>query len=334
MVANGLYTVPSASCYDIAYQILADIGMCTFSFGKQGAFCKHQAVVHTNAPPLSTEDRHQLGKRALGDKCPSRQYFMPFQGVWKVPDDDSCASQGPSTPQASCSSEGLVPSSPPLTPPVVQEPDEVQLAQGQEDAYQSLEVHLRRVHALNEHDPAYLEILQGLGDELDRVQNGGHAAGLMLAFKATAAARRRKMETDGARSSDTMDADASSSQDEEDTNWFVVDSKKKRLAQAASTLPPPPAPQAPRKTNARLPQLPIDDYKIVFRPRDGLNLGVWPQPSVARTIAIAAGWTVPFSTNLFFASTLSKILRCSAHRTRSSRHGLREFNPNMQSKRM
>lgn len=97
------------------------------------------------------------------------------------------------------------------------------------------------------------------------------------------------METDGTRSSDTMDADASSGQDEDDTNWFLVARKKKRLAQAAADLPPPPAPQVPRKTNARLPPLPIDDYKIVFRPRDGLNLGAWPQPSVARAIGIAAG---------------------------------------------
>ncbi|KAH7981098.1 hypothetical protein HPB49_021573 [Dermacentor silvarum] len=28
---------------------------------------------------------------------------------------------------------------------------------------------------------------------------------------------------------------------------------------------------------------------IVFRPRDGLNLGAWPQPSVAQAIGIAAG---------------------------------------------
>ncbi|KAH7933788.1 hypothetical protein HPB49_017361 [Dermacentor silvarum] len=98
-----------------------------------------------------------------------------------------------------------------------------------------------------------------------------------------------QMETDGTRSPDTMDADASSGQDEGDTNWFLVARKKKRLAQAAADQPPPPAPQVPRKTNARLPPLPIDDYKIVSRPREGLNLGAWPQTSVARAIGIAAG---------------------------------------------
>ncbi|KAH7958608.1 hypothetical protein HPB49_003213 [Dermacentor silvarum] len=37
-------------------------------------------------------------------------------------------------------------------------------------------------------------------------------------------------------------------------------------------------------TNAHLPPLPFDHYKVVFRPRYGLNLGAWPQPSVAQTI--------------------------------------------------
>nr|XP_054924331.1 uncharacterized protein LOC126527440 [Dermacentor andersoni] len=97
------------------------------------------------------------------------------------------------------------------------------------------------------------------------------------------------METDDTRSPDTMDADASSGQAEDDTHWFLVARKKKRLAEATANLPPPPTPEAPRKRNARLPPLPVDDYKIVFRPRDGLNLGAWPHTSVARAIGIAAG---------------------------------------------
>lgn len=66
------------------------------------------------------------------------------------------------------------------------------LLQAREDAYQSLESQLRRLHAMSEHNPAYLEILQGLGQELGRVSNGSDATALMLAFRATAAARRRR----------------------------------------------------------------------------------------------------------------------------------------------
>ncbi|KAL1427905.1 hypothetical protein MTO96_003063 [Rhipicephalus appendiculatus] len=45
---------------------------------------------------------------------------------------------------------------------------------------------------MNAHNPAYLEILKGLGEELARVQNSTDGAGLMLALKATAAVRRRR----------------------------------------------------------------------------------------------------------------------------------------------
>ncbi|KAL1480481.1 hypothetical protein MTO96_050989 [Rhipicephalus appendiculatus] len=62
----------------------------------------------------------------------------------------------------------------------------------QEHAYQFLEAQLRRVHAMNAHNPAYLEILKGLGEELALVQNSTGGTGLMLALKATAAARRRR----------------------------------------------------------------------------------------------------------------------------------------------
>lgn len=37
--------------------------MCTF--GQQGTFCKHQALVHKNAPLLTREGRHELCRLAL-----------------------------------------------------------------------------------------------------------------------------------------------------------------------------------------------------------------------------------------------------------------------------
>ncbi|CAN8014766.1 unnamed protein product, partial [Ixodes persulcatus] len=55
-----------------------------------------------------------------------------------------------------------------------------------------LESSFRRLHALNEDSGTYLENLQNLGDELDRVSNGNDATGLMLSVKATAAGRRRR----------------------------------------------------------------------------------------------------------------------------------------------
>lgn len=58
----------------------------TCAVGWQGAFCKHQALVHhrhggtfPNAPLLSAHDRHQLGLLALGDKCQPVAFFQGFQ---------------------------------------------------------------------------------------------------------------------------------------------------------------------------------------------------------------------------------------------------------------
>ncbi|KAH7937914.1 hypothetical protein HPB49_017548 [Dermacentor silvarum] len=93
------------------------------------------------------------------------------------------------------------------------------------------------------------------------------------------------MEDSDAHSSNTMYADVASGPDD-DSNWFLVARKKKRSTQAA--MIPSPAPVL-RKTNAHLPPLPFDHYKVVFHPRDGLNLGAWPQPSVAQVIGVAAG---------------------------------------------
>ncbi|XP_042150474.1 uncharacterized protein LOC121838346 [Ixodes scapularis] len=38
----------------------------------------------------------------------------------------------------------------------------------------------------------------------------------------------------------------------------------------------------------RLPPLPIDDYKVVIRPRDGLNLGAWSTDKLTRAILVAS----------------------------------------------
>ncbi|KAL3221922.1 hypothetical protein MRX96_029105 [Rhipicephalus microplus] len=82
VVGQGQYIVPSATHPSSTYEVYADIELCTCLFGKQGAFCKHQALVQKkyrglfpNAPALSTDDRYQLGQLALGEKCPPPKYF-------------------------------------------------------------------------------------------------------------------------------------------------------------------------------------------------------------------------------------------------------------------
>lgn len=151
-----------------------------------------------NAPPLSTGYRHRLGKLALGDKCLAQDFFTPLcegQQSSKEPDVVSCtaqASKGQHSAEASGMPEAPQPSTSALASPAVQGSHQVQIAQAREQVYQRLELSLRRLHALNEDSATYLEILQSLGDELDRVPNGNDATGLVLSLKATAAGRRRR----------------------------------------------------------------------------------------------------------------------------------------------
>ncbi|XP_077510670.1 uncharacterized protein LOC144121335 [Amblyomma americanum] len=80
---DGHYVVPSGSSPDSKlYTVYSDIGLCTCRSGQQGAFCKHQALVHKvfggifpNAPLLTIEARYNLGKLALGDNCPGIDFF-------------------------------------------------------------------------------------------------------------------------------------------------------------------------------------------------------------------------------------------------------------------
>ncbi|CAN8019371.1 unnamed protein product, partial [Ixodes persulcatus] len=79
---DSCYSVPSFKKNNEAYDVCAEIGMCTCPAGNAGAFCKHQALVHKcfggtipNCPALTTEDRHELGRLALGKDCPGKEFF-------------------------------------------------------------------------------------------------------------------------------------------------------------------------------------------------------------------------------------------------------------------
>ncbi|KAL1483325.1 hypothetical protein MTO96_033272 [Rhipicephalus appendiculatus] len=83
VVGSGHCVVPSATHPSFNYEVFMDNGLCTCSFGKQGAFCKHQALVQKtyrglfpNAPALSTNDRYRLGQLALGDECKKKWEYL------------------------------------------------------------------------------------------------------------------------------------------------------------------------------------------------------------------------------------------------------------------
>ncbi|XP_037574390.1 uncharacterized protein LOC119456635 [Dermacentor silvarum] len=85
-LGDSMYQVPSGQEDGKIYHVWQDVGTCTCRNGPQGAFCKHQALVHhmyggafPNAPILKPDDRHKLGVLALGDKCPDKGFFGSFR---------------------------------------------------------------------------------------------------------------------------------------------------------------------------------------------------------------------------------------------------------------
>lgn len=96
---NGLFLIPSSSKDNVQYTVNISIGVCNCSVGVVEAFCKHQAWLHKNlnlpfpnAPPVTSEERHLLGKLALGEKCPSTDWFYALKESYStstnIDDDD------------------------------------------------------------------------------------------------------------------------------------------------------------------------------------------------------------------------------------------------------
>ncbi|XP_064478277.1 uncharacterized protein LOC135391772 [Ornithodoros turicata] len=90
-LGDGSYAVPSATTLGKSYEVNSEVGLCSCPAGSQGAFCKHQALVHKihggmfpNAPVLSSEDRMELGRIALGDNCPPLSFFAGFRDMEQV----------------------------------------------------------------------------------------------------------------------------------------------------------------------------------------------------------------------------------------------------------
>ncbi|KAL3247526.1 hypothetical protein MRX96_056959 [Rhipicephalus microplus] len=147
-----------------------------------------------NDSTLSNDELCQLGQLALGEKCLPRTFFKPFQE--EEPSSSARTTEGTSAQQKEPDElqpmQGTSTQEATHVAPVPSVPDAAQLAQAQEHAYEFLEVQLRRVHSTNAHNRAYLDIVKGLGEELVGVQRCSDRTGLMLALRATAAARRHR----------------------------------------------------------------------------------------------------------------------------------------------
>ncbi|XP_047127897.1 uncharacterized protein LOC124808820 [Hydra vulgaris] len=88
LLEGNNFSVPSFKNSNDKYIVNSDVGYCSCISGRQGGFCKHMAAIHKLfkisfpcAPPITSDDRYELGKLALGLKCPKPEFFLNLRDI-------------------------------------------------------------------------------------------------------------------------------------------------------------------------------------------------------------------------------------------------------------
>ncbi|KAH7979749.1 hypothetical protein HPB49_010808 [Dermacentor silvarum] len=190
--------VPSGQEDGKIYHVWQDVGTCTCRNGQQGAFCKHQALVHhmyggafPNAPILKPDDRHKLGVLALGDKCPDKSFFGSFREV--LP-------ELPSTSTAWKAHSQHAPE--PQHEPIELDQHHLECSNSNEQRREDAAEVLKQIHeeewryySLAADDPYYLTVLQQVLAEMKKVHKEPQVIASYLAQKAAFASARRRGRT-------------------------------------------------------------------------------------------------------------------------------------------
>ncbi|KAH7948386.1 hypothetical protein HPB52_021093 [Rhipicephalus sanguineus] len=190
------------NCFSVAsfqkngemYEVCGDIGTCTCPAGCTGAFCKHQALVHKifggifpNCPALAIQDRHELGKLALGDACPSIEFFANSRDTINFHGEQDDPVTEDEMPAATLPQDEERPGSQPVlaTEPCASTSGLEQ--QDIEDADNNLEAlfeQLRQIHAEEKGNAAYRRHLLSGTKRLRRLQEQKRGVGAMMAMDA------------------------------------------------------------------------------------------------------------------------------------------------------
>lgn len=92
---------------------------------------------------------------------------------------------------------------------------------------------------------------------------------------------------------DLSEGERDDTEDDDGGDWFIVARKRRQPARQspmATTMTTGPARSSNQEQarKPRLPPLPMSDYKVVLRPREGLNFGKWQSHHVARAVGQSA----------------------------------------------
>jgi len=96
-VSDDEFLVPSSKAVTVKYTVNSSVGVCSCKAGSNGSFCKHQVLVYEvfgvgfpNVPAINCDERYQLGRLAMAEKCPEKRRFLGLQEMEK--EDAVCTS--------------------------------------------------------------------------------------------------------------------------------------------------------------------------------------------------------------------------------------------------
>lgn len=82
-IGEDLFMVPSSKTGELTYEVNSSVGWCSCPAGRDGAFCKHQTLIHEvfgvgfpNLPPIDCQGKYQLALLALAEKSPPLEFFI------------------------------------------------------------------------------------------------------------------------------------------------------------------------------------------------------------------------------------------------------------------
>ncbi|XP_049522287.1 uncharacterized protein LOC119449196 [Dermacentor silvarum] len=190
VVEQNCYYVPNSSGTG-TYKVLADIGLCSCTTGRQGAFCKHQAAVQQafggafpNSPELTAADCIELGQLALGEHCTAAGFFMPLTAHDAAVAPSSEHEAEPSTSYNEGGQEERTSSTEPETQDLGQiHLDHKEVCAAFNEAYQ-------HAHGLGESIPEYAAVVKSITEDLLKLNTSSAVFEYMLRQKAIGRAMR------------------------------------------------------------------------------------------------------------------------------------------------
>ncbi|KAE8741686.1 hypothetical protein FOCC_FOCC012784 [Frankliniella occidentalis] len=194
-VDTDFYLVPNEKLVEASYEVDGRVGWCSCPAGRGGAFCKHQCLVQKvygglfpNKPAIDAKSRYELGKLALGEKCPPFSFFIGLKE--KVTEESMETIENSTELHETFSNSDKTTTPNENTTATESEITSENVPEINVKLREDFNKELQRIHDLGqsspEHNEIYEKAMTRLMKRLKRVHNPAQASLLMLSLSASA----------------------------------------------------------------------------------------------------------------------------------------------------